>query len=448
MSQAELSQPNPPSPPLDEESRRRGRRLAITSHPLGMTFSMVFTQHLPTLALVALGASETVVGLQSALGLADLLRLPALRAVSVFSKRAILIAGQTSALVAAIPMLAFPWLLEASRTGSSHAVAIAVLSLMGVVAGMRFSDTVWFPLLRSYVEPDAIGRFFGTLRSGWHFALILYYAAASLWLLEDPLGFGPLFAVAWGLGVLRIPLIRRLPERNERTGERIRAREAMALIVHDPQLRRYLTGVGTAAAVRGSLVPFVLVMMRREIGFSDGEILYTTAASFAGGLASLYLSGRLVDLFGPAPLFRVTAVGNAVLIASLVGVEQASPLALAGFVGFFFTFSAFTAGFGVADTHVLFGLTPPEAPARTLVIALTVSAVLGSAAPLLAGVALEHWLSQPGTDGLVVYHGFFLIAAAVQSCVFWPLRRFRRQETAAGPVKSERRAPRQPGREQ
>ncbi|MCH2186797.1 hypothetical protein MK280_13095 [Myxococcota bacterium] len=444
MSQVELSQPSPPSPPLGEESRRRGRRLAIASHPLGMTFSMVFTQHLPTLALVALGASETVVGLQSAFGIADLLRLPALRAVSIFSKRAILIAGQATALVTALPMLAFPWLLEASRAGSTYAVSIALLSLMGVVAGMKFSDTVWFPLLRSYVEPEAIGRFFGTLRSGWHFALILYYVGASLWLLEDPMGFGPLFAVAWGLGVLRIPLIRRLPERNERTGERIRARDAIALIVHNPRLRRYLTGVGTAAAVRGSVVPFALVMMRREIGFSDGEILYTTAASFAGGLAALYLSGRLVDFFGPAPLFRVTAVGNALLIASLSGVEQASPLALFGLVGFFFTFSALNAGFGVADTHVLFGLTPPEAPARTLVIALTVSAVLGSTAPLLAGFALERGLSHSGTNGLVVYHGFFLIAAAVQACVFWPLRGFREQEPTAEPVRAKREMPWRP----
>ncbi|MDG2051717.1 MAG: hypothetical protein P8M78_16310 [Myxococcota bacterium] len=425
MPKAALSQPDSPSLPLSEWNRRRGRRLAITSHPLSQTFSMVFTQHLPTLALVALGASETVVGLQSAFGIADLLRLPTLRAVSVFSKRSILIAGQATALFAALPMLAFPWLLEASQAGSSDAVLIALLSLMGVVAGMRISDTVWFPLLRSYVEADAIGRFFGTLRSGWHLTLIVYYVAASLWLLHDPQGFGPLFAVAWGLGVLRIPLIRRLPERNERTGERIRAREAMALVFRNPLLRRYLTGVGMAAAIRGSVVPFVLVMMRREIGFSDGEILYTTVASFAGGFASLYLAGRAVDLFGPLPLFVMTALGNALLIASLSGVEQASPATLLGLVGFFFAFSALTAGFGVADTHVLFRLTPPEAPARMLVIALTVSAVLGSSAPLLAGVALEHWLSDPETDGLVVYHSFFLIAAAVQGCVFWPLRGFR-----------------------
>ena len=51
--------------PLDDEQRARGRRLAITSHPAGMTFRMVFTQHLPTLALVSLGAGEFWVGLQA-----------------------------------------------------------------------------------------------------------------------------------------------------------------------------------------------------------------------------------------------------------------------------------------------------------------------------------------------------------------------------------------------
>ncbi|GAG01271.1 unnamed protein product, partial [marine sediment metagenome] len=30
----------PPAPPLAEAERRRGRRLAISSHPLGMTFFM------------------------------------------------------------------------------------------------------------------------------------------------------------------------------------------------------------------------------------------------------------------------------------------------------------------------------------------------------------------------------------------------------------------------
>jgi len=156
-----------PAAPLDETARRRGRRLAISSHPLGMTFSLVFTQHLPTLALVGLGASEAVVGIQSGLGAMDVLRLPALRAVSVLSKRTILIAGQVVALLAAGPLLCFPMLLERSRgSDGGSAVAIALMSLVGVTAAVRVAETVWFPMLRSYVEPERIGRFFGAVTPG------------------------------------------------------------------------------------------------------------------------------------------------------------------------------------------------------------------------------------------------------------------------------------------
>jgi Na+/melibiose symporter-like transporter len=389
-----------------------------------MTFSLVFTQHLPTLALVALGASETVVGVQSALGAADLLRLPTLRAVSVLSKRTILVAGQAAALVAAVPLLFFPALLERARDGGP-AVAIALLSLIGVTAWVRISDTVWFPLLRSYVEPARIGRFFGTLRSGWHLALIFYYLGASAWLARDPSGFGPLFAAAWMCGLLRIALIRRLPERSERTGQRIRAREAIALLRDQPLLRRYLVGVSTAAAVRGSVVPFVIVMMRREVGFTDGQVLYTTVASFAGGLASLYLWGRAVDRVGAAPVFRLTSLGSAILIAALMLVETATPGVLAGVVAFFFLHAVLTAGFGVADTHVLFGLAPDDAPARTLVIAAVVTSLLASLAPLFVGLGLEVWLEGRETGRLVIYHAFFATAALVQAVAFWPLRGFR-----------------------
>lgn len=425
-----MTQPSKPSvpvaPPLDEAARRRGRRIAISSHPLGMTFSLVFTQHLPTLALVSLGASEAVVGLQSGLGAMDLLRLPALRAVSVLSKRSILIAGQVVALLAAAPLLVFPMLLDQSRRGDGdRAVAVALISLVGVTAAVRVAETVWFPMLRSYVEPERIGRFFGALRSGWHLALIVYYVGASLWLRDSPDSYGPLFAVAWGCGLLRILLIRRLPERNERTGQRIRAREAIALLRHEPRLRRYLLGVGFAASIRNSVVTFLIVMMRREVGFSDAEVLYTTAASFAGGLASLYPWGRAVDRVGPAPIFRATALAGALLIASLVFVDHATTATLVGLIAFFFVFSVLNAGFGVADTHVLFGLAPPEAPARTLVIAAVVTSLLGSLSPLAVGGGLEWLLAGRESGRIVVYHGFFVGAAIVYAMTFVPLRRFR-----------------------
>ena len=52
-----------PAPPLSESERARGRQLAIGGNAVGVPFSVAFTEQLPTLALVALGASETLIGL-------------------------------------------------------------------------------------------------------------------------------------------------------------------------------------------------------------------------------------------------------------------------------------------------------------------------------------------------------------------------------------------------
>ncbi len=409
-------------PPLDPRQRARGRILAVSSHPAGMTHRMVFTEHLPTLALVALGASETLVGLQQALvSVGQLFQLPTLRAVPRFSKRSILIFGQTLAVLGGVPLLFFATL---ATLPSNLAVSIALASLTATSIGIVVGQTVWFPLLRGYVEPDRIGRFFGTLRSGWHFALIFYYVGAQRWLAAQPGAFAPLFGVGWLLGVLRIALVSRLPERSERTGARIRVRDAFGLVRRNPDLRRYLTGVTTSWAVRRSVVPFAIVMLRREIGFSDAEVVATTVAFFAGGLVSLYLWGRAVDAVGPAPVFRWTCIGMAGSIVALVGVREPGSLAFTLSVGFFFFYSVLSAGFGVADTNVLFRLTPSEAPAPTLVAVNVTESVLSGITPLLVGIAIDMLLT-PQT-ALRVYHGFFLLAAMAQLAALLPLRRFPR----------------------
>lgn len=385
-----------------------------------MTFRMVNTQHLPTLALVALGASESQVGLQNALtyGLI-LVQLLALRAVGHVSKRGILLASHGAALMAAAPLLFFDAL---STLEPGVAVALALLCFAGVAASVNVSDTVWFPLLRSYVEPDRVGRFFGVLRSGWHLALIAYFAGSQVWLSSNPGRFAPLFAVAWALGVIRTPLIARLPERSERTGERFRAREVFALL-RDERLRRYLATVAWGHGLRIAALPFAIVMMRRVSGFGEGEVLYTTVAFFAGGLVSLYPWGRVVDRVGAIAVLRFTSLGTGALIASLALSGGSGPGALALVVLWFFGVSVLASGFGVADTHLLFALTPPEAPARTIVLTSVMVGSAGGLAPLLGGMVLDALLPEGGgAAGLGVYRGFFAAIGALAMLGALPLR--------------------------
>ncbi len=408
--------------PLDERERARGRRLAITSHPAGMTHRMVFTEHLTTLALLALGAGEALVGLQrGVVYLSVLLQLPILRLVGRVSKRRLLVAGQCVALAGSVPLLFFGGLaaLEPPR-----GVVVALVAFAVAAAGFSISETVWFPLLHGYQERARIGRFFGTLRTGWHLSLIVYFLGAQRWLEAHPGDFAPLFGLGFALGLVRVVLIARLPERSERTGAVIHVREAVALLRAQPLLRRYLAGIATAGAVRSVVFTFAVVMMRRVVGFSEGQILYTTVAIFTGGLATLLLWGRVVDRVGPYPVFRWAALGQAALILGFLFVSESDTASLTLAVALFFGLWALGAGFDVADTHVIFQLAPEDAPARTLVVARVTETTFRGAAPLLVGAGLG-WLLATQLDPLSVYRALFVACAVVQILAIWPLRAFR-----------------------
>ena len=410
--------------PLDDETRARGRRLAITSHASGMTYWTAYTDFLPTLLLEFIGASEFQIGLQSAFlpGL-QLLQLPTLRRIAHIRKRTILLFGQVVALLGGLPLLFLDPLLS---LGEATARIVALLSFAMVAVGLNIGNTVWFPMLRSYIDSHRVGQFFGTIRSVWNFVLILYFVGAQRWLSFYPGDFASLFAVAWFLGLLRIALIARMPERSERTDGKIRVREAFARVREDPNLQRYLTGVTLAAAVRTSTIPFAIVMMRREIGMPASDIIFTTLAYYFGALASLYAWGRVTDRIGSAPIFRMTSLGMAALLLLLVTIDVNNPQNFGVVLFFFFAYSLLTAGFGVADTQVLFQLTPPDAPARTLVMCGVITNGIRALAPIIVGVLLEFAL-QMSEDRISVYHGLFAVMALLQALSYIPLRGFTRK---------------------
>lgn len=386
-----------------------------------MTFTMAFQDHLPTLALVWLGASEGAVGLNGGLArFAVLIKLPVLRTLNRVPKKTVLVAGHISALTASLPLIFFGAIAAGNR-----AVPLVIASLVATAAAIQMSNTVWFPLLRGYVEPARIARFFGTLRTGWHLALIAFFAGATVWLARHEGAFGELFGVAWVLGLARIALIVRLPERREAGGEPIRVRETLALVRSDHGLRRYLLGVTWSSFVRAGVLPFAIVMLRREIGFASGEVIYMTVAVFTGGLVSLYAWGRIADGVGPEPVLRWTSIGMGASYLGLLVLDAPDALNLSWAVGFFFVHAVLASGYGVAETQLLFELTPPEAPAQRLVAADVIVHVISAGGPLLAGLTLDALLSR--TDApLAVYHGFFTIAAVLQAASFLPLRGFAR----------------------
>ena len=75
-------------------------------------------------------------------------------------------------------------------------------------------------------------------------------------------------------------------------------------------------------------------------------------------------------------------------------------------IAFFFVFSALAAGFGVADTHVLFGLAPEHEPTPTLVVADVTTSLAYGARALRGGRRARSAIST-GTDATTAYRGLF-----------------------------------------
>jgi hypothetical protein len=94
-------------------------------------------------------------------------------------------------------------------------------------------------------------------------------------------------------------------------------------------------------------------------------------------------------------------------------------------IAFFFSHSALAAGYALADTRLLFDLSPPEAPSKVLVVTAVIEGIVCGLAPAIAGAVLDRLLAHAAAP-LPVYHGFFAVAAALASLSFLPLRVFRR----------------------
>lgn len=388
-----------------------------------MTFWTAFAEQVPTLALVSLGASETLIGVQSGLRLGlGAIQLPALRLISWYPKRSILISGHLIAQAASLPLVFFPAI---AGLEPHAAVAVVFAALAFTSLGLNVGDLVWFPLLRAYVDPERTGRFFGAVRTSWHAAVILFLVGAHLWLARHETGFGLLFAIAWGLGLLRLALVWRLPERSEIGGERLRARDALRLVRDDFRLRRYMTGIVWTYAVRSAALPFALVMLRRALGFSNATAVETTIAHYTGGLLSLYLWGAVTDRLGAYPVFRTGALGIGALYLGLAFLEPMGDATRWIAIAFFFAHSVLSAGYAVADTRLLFELAPPEAPSKVLVVTAVIEGTICGISPAIAGAVLDPLLAR-AAEPLPVYHGFFAVAAVLMSLSFLPLRVFRR----------------------
>ena len=366
----------------------------------------------PSIAILVLHASSAEVGVVSAAGW---LAYPAFGMLAGgllthVRKRAVLVAGELTRLLAFLAVGAFATMGHISVAGLVVAVAIAgVATVFGDVAGQTYLPTL--------VEPRSLFAVNARLQSSTSLSKLVGPALAGLVIslvgpLAAPAVNGLPFALsAFGQSRVQVREPKPLPHRRDPVLARIR--DGLDQVRRIPTLRRIVQGSALRAFGIGVVDTVLLLFAYRALNLSSVGGGLLLAAGAMGGLTGAFLTSRLTARFGVRRLMLISGLEGGLWLALPLGLFVA-PVAVLVAIRVFS--SVWLPVWAVLTTGVRQSLAPAghestvHATVRTIVSSATPAGSL--AGGLAAGVATGRLGVTAGLT-LVLAAGGLLAGASV-----------------------------------
>ena len=339
---------------------------------------------------LALGATDMEIGLIAAIPfLAQLAHVPAIALLSRFPDRRALTIGAATASRILLGVMALVPFLDLGGVRPIHALLVLLVAyaVLATLAGASWQ--VW---VRELVPRERLGRYFGrrmaVLSAIGLVTIVLAGQFVGRWPGEQTTAFAVLFAAGLALGLTSSVLLARAPSRPSALShggflQRLKAP------LRDRNYRRLLVFLGAWGFAANVSLPFMSVVLLKQLGYGLGVVTLFAAVSQLANVAGLRLWAPLTDRFGNKP---VLGLGAAVFLAALllwvltpkdpgVGV-----LVMAGLVHVLLGFAL--AALDVASNGIVMKLAPEDEAPSFLASASVVKALAAGVAPLLAGLAV------------------------------------------------------------
>lgn len=339
---------------------------------------------------LALGASNLEIGFIAAIPfLSKVMFIPATWMVERFGRRrriCVLTTLLGRPLLLGIALAALFW--PPARARAVLMGGLAVYSMLATFAGLAWN--VW---MKDLVPARLRGRVFS--RRLWLMGLTGTILSLIGALVVDAVRAGGgevrlplagLFAAGALAGLVGIVFLSRIPEVSGRPLRGFSLRRALARPFQDPGFRR-LIGFSSGWAFATNLaLPFITVVMLRELGLSFLWVMGMTIASQLANLSFLPLWGRIADRFGnKAVLFLCAPVFSLSFLLWTFTVEDLRWVTL-GLILLIHVMSGLaTAGIDVANDNLLFQLAPAQAPTAYFATAALTNSLAAGVAPVLGG---------------------------------------------------------------
>jgi HEAT repeat protein/MFS-type transporter involved in bile tolerance (Atg22 family) len=191
----------------------------------------------------------------------------------------------------------------------SHATFIWVAAVIfGFALCRAIAETGVYPWQQGVVPDSIRGKFSAISSMITTLAAILATTGASL-VIDAGTGLGR-FMILMGSGIvvgfMGVAAYARVPAeaRGERTSPETGHLKGMRQALHDSNFRFFLVVLGLATLGSVSVISFVPLFMKTQIGLTDGMVVLLGIGTYLGGLLTSYLWGWLADRYGSKPIMQ------------------------------------------------------------------------------------------------------------------------------------------------
>lgn len=358
----------------------------------------------------SLGASATVLGIIAGMmPLLVIFQIPAASHIPRVGFRRFVYAGWGTRVLFIFGIALVP--LAGAFLSPTSRLALLLTLLFGFNLSRGISSCAWLPWITALVPASLRGKYLARDAAVQNLASFFTFLFAATCLgaaapAEAPRAwqFAVLFAFSASMGAVSLSFLKRIPDVEVPREEQV-AKGAvpwLAMLRHEP-FKKLLWELVFYSVSYGGLTAFTVAFLRTAGAMGEGRILLVTAASFIGGLCSLWFLGSRLDRLGSKPVLTFCFAGWAGVMAAWVCLSGgALALSLPLVVGLQFLMGLLAALIQMANTRLAMAVIPAMGRNHFFAIYSVVGNVTLGLAPIGWGLLIDavgnHTASGAGLE--------------------------------------------------
>ena len=295
-------------------------------------------------------------------------------------------------------ILLTPWVLI--NFGDRATFYFVALVITGFAFCRAISETASFPWYK-IVIPNSIRGKFGAIGGMVSTFASIFISIISAYIVDSGSTglsrFIILFGIAVVLGYLSILMYSQVPrEVSVQTANETTGLNELWLVFKDREFFNYMIGVAFVSIGGVSIISFIPLYMEKEIGLSEGRVVFLSIGTHVGALLTSFLWGWTADRYGSKPIMQTGIAFLWLLPISWSLLPANTPFSFPLAIAVAFLTGIATLAWQIGWTRYIYNNTPEANKTAYMTLFFAWWGIASGIGPLLAGQILRRFDSLSG----------------------------------------------------